>query len=216
MTGRQRPHGRRDGGHWLVTVDEPAWLNYLIPIGGLRPWSKLVAFRRTGAIDRGFRVNEQIRITPLRVVDADGRMLGVLSRQEALARARRAGLDLVEVAPMDRPPVCRIMDYGKFKYQQKKRAAKQRQHQVQVKEIRLRPKTSEHDLMVKINHARELLERKNKVLLSVFFRGRELAHVEQGRAVLEMALEKLEEVSKLERPPRMEGRRMTAIVAPRQ
>jgi len=169
-----------------------------------------------GVSERNYRVNEQIRISPLRVVDEQGRMLGVMGRDEALARARRAGLDLVEVAPNQRPPVCRIMDYGKFKYMQKKRAAKQKQHQIQVKEIRLRPKTSEHDLEVKVKHARELLEDNNKVLFAVYYRGREMAHIEQGKAVLQSALAKVEDVGRIERPPTMEGRgKMIAIVAPK-
>ncbi len=166
--------------------------------------------------ERNYRINEQIRISPLRVVDEQGRMLGLMGREEALARARQAGLDLVEVAPHERPPVCRIMDYGKFKYLQKKRAAKQKQHQVQVKEIRLRPKTSEHDLEVKVKHARELLEENNKVLFAVVYRGREVVHLDQGKAILQSALAKVEDLGRIERPPTMEGRsRMIAIVAPK-
>ena len=161
------------------------------------------------------RVNEQIRITPLRVVDAGGGMVGILPREEALSLARQTGLDLVEVAPTERPPVCRIMDYGKFKYQQKKKSAKQKQHQVHIKEIRLRPKIGEHDLMVKVNHAREFLEHKQKVLINVMFRGRELAHIDQGRAVMEMVLTRLEDVAKVEKPPGMEGKRLTAVVTPK-
>jgi translation initiation factor IF-3 len=161
------------------------------------------------------RVNEQIRISPLRVVGDDGQQLGILTREAALAAARQAGLDLVEVAPMERPPVCRIMDYGKYKYEQKKKAGKQKAHHIQTKEIRVRPKTGDHDIMVKVHHAREFLEHKDKVLVKVEFRGREITHVEQGRAVMEMVLKQLEDVAKIEKPPGMEGRRLTALLAPK-
>ena len=109
---------------------------------------------RTTTIERSQRINEQIRITPIRVIGADGSQLGIISTEEAMNRAREAELDLVEVAPNERPPVCRIMDFGKFKYQQqKKRKDKAHQHQVKIKEIRVRPKTGDHDIEVKVNHA---------------------------------------------------------------
>lgn len=161
------------------------------------------------------RVNEQIRISPLRVVDAEGQQLGILTREAALSAARQAGLDLVEVAPTERPPVCRIMDYGKFKYEQKKKVAKQKTHHVQTKEIRVRPKTGDHDIMVKVHHAREFLQHKNKVLVKVEFRGREMAHIEQGRAVMASVLKQLEDMARIEKPPSMEGRRLTALLAPK-
>ena len=123
-------------------------------------------------------------------------------------------MDLVEVAPNERPPVCKIIDYGKFKYTQKKKLSKQKQHQIQVKEIRVRPKTGEHDIEVKVKRAREFLEHKDKVLVNVLFRGRELAHIDEGRRVMEEVLQALDEVGKLEKNPSMEGRRMTAILAP--
>src|SRR5437868_14555366 len=108
-------------------------------------------------------------------------MLGVMPTGKALEAAREAGQDLVEVAPNERPPVCKIMDFGKFKYQQKKRTSKQKQHQVQIKEIRVRPKTGDHDIEVKVKRAREFLENKAKVLVNVLFRGRELAHIEDRK-----------------------------------
>lgn len=166
-------------------------------------------------IERNFRINEQIRISPLRVVGAEGSQLGIIAREEALSLSREAGLDLVEVAPMERPPVCRIMDYGKFKYEQKKKAHKQKQHHTQLKEIRVRPKTGEHDVDVKIKHARDFLEDQDKVLVSVFFRGREITHIEQGRAVMQQVVAALEDVAKLEKAPSMEGKRLTAVFAPR-
>ena len=141
-----------------------------------------------GPIERGLRVNEQIRISPVRVINAEGAMLGVMPTSKALEAAREAGLDLVEVAPNERPPVCKIIDYGKFKYTQKKKLSKQKQHQVHVKEIRVRPKTGDHDIEVKVKRAREFLEHKDKVLVNVLFRGRELAHIDEGRRVMEEVL----------------------------
>jgi len=162
------------------------------------------------------RVNEQIRTSPVRVIAADGKQLGVLSVDQALEQARLAGLDLVEVAPNDKPPVCRIMDFGKFKYQQKKRQHKGHSHQVRVKEIRVRPKTGEHDVGVKINRAREFLEHKDKVLLSVVFRGRELAHMEEGRKVMDEIIAQLvPEVGRIESAPNQQGRRIACTLAPK-
>jgi translation initiation factor IF-3 len=167
------------------------------------------------AIDRNLRVNEQIRISPVRVINTEGELLGVMPTGKAMESAREAGLDLVEVAPNERPPVCKIMDFGKFKYSQKKRASKQKQHQVQVKEIRVRPKTGDHDIEVKVKRAREFLEHKDKVLVNVLFRGRELAHIDEGRKVMNEVLQALDDVAKIEKNPSMEGKRMTAIIAPR-
>lgn len=165
--------------------------------------------------ERMQRINEQIRISPVRVINADGVMLGVLPTGKAQELARESGLDLVEVAPNERPPVCKIMDFGKFKYEQKKRTSKSKTHQVQVKEIRVRPKTGDHDIEVKVKRAREFLEHKDKVLVNVLFRGRELAHIDEGRRVMDEVLQALEDVAKVEKNPSMEGKRMTAIVAPR-
>ena len=151
----------------------------------------------------------------MRVINAEGVMLGVMPTGKAMEAAREAGLDLVEVAPNERPPVCKIMDFGKFKYSQKKRAAKQKQHQVHVKEIRVRPKTGDHDIEVKVKRAREFLEHKDKVLVNVLFRGRELQHIEEGRRIIDGILEKLLDVAKVEKAPSMEGRRMTAMLAPK-
>ena len=142
-------------------------------------------------------------------------MLGVMPTGKALESAREVGLDLVEVAPNERPPVCKIMDFGKFKYEQKKKTAKQKQHQVQVKEIRVRPKTGEHDIEVKVKRAREFLEHKDKVQVNVLFRGRELAHIDEGRRVMNLVLQALDDVAKIEKNPSMENKRMIAILAPR-
>ncbi|NIL98690.1 MAG: translation initiation factor IF-3 [Planctomycetales bacterium] len=167
--------------------------------------------------DRAQRINEQIRISPVRVISADGEQLGIISTEEALGVAREANLDLVEVGPTERPPVCRIMDYGKHKYQQKKRRHRHKAHvhHGRTKEIRIRPKTGQHDIDFKINHAREFLEHKDKVSVSVIFRGRELAHVDEGRRVLNNFIEQLEDISKVEMAPSQQGRRIVCILAPK-
>ena len=161
------------------------------------------------------RLNEQIRLTPVRVVDHNGNMLGVIPTIEALKVAMEAGLDLVEVAPNERPPVCRILDYGKFKYEQK-RKTHQKTHQVQLKEIRLRPKIGDHDIEFKMKKARTFLQQKDKVKLNVMFRGRENAHHDRGREILKGVIAALEDLAKIEKPIGMEGgRSMTAVLSPR-
>jgi len=161
------------------------------------------------------RINEQIRLTPIRLVGLEGEMFGVVPTAEALAKARETGLDLVEVAPNERPPVCRIMDFGKFKYQQKKRQSVKPPHQTQVKEIRLRPKTGDHDVGFKVKRARDFLSHKDKVKVNVLFRGRENAHQERGREVLDEVIALLQDIAKVEKPPGMEGRTMSAVLAPK-
>jgi translation initiation factor IF-3 len=167
--------------------------------------------------DNTHRVNDQIRISPIRVVNHDGEMLGVIPTAEALKKAIELGMDLVEVAPNERPPVCRIMDYGKFKYEQtKKKKDAQKTHQVQVKEIRLRPKTGDHDIEFKVKRARTFLSQKDKVKINVIFRGRENAHHNRGREMLEEIITELEDVAKVEKAPGMEsGRQMSMILAPK-
>lgn len=160
-------------------------------------------------------MNEQIRITPVRVIAADGTQLGIIPTEDALRAAREADLDLVEVAPNERPPVCRIMDFGKFKYQQKKRQHRGQAHHSKLKEIRVRPRTDVHDIEVKANHARKFLEHKDKVTISVIFRGRELAHVEEGQRVMDHIIEKLSDISRIEQTPQRAGRRIVCTLAPR-
>jgi translation initiation factor IF-3 len=168
------------------------------------------------AIDaKSQRINEQIRTSPVRVIAADGTQLGILSTDDALTAARTANLDLVEVAPTEKLPVCRIMDFGKFKYQQKKRQHKVHTRQMKIKEIRVRPKTGDHDIGVKVSHAKEFLEHKDKVIVSVIFRGRELAHVEEGRRVINEILAQLEPICKVEAPPSHQGRRIVCTLAPK-
>ena len=161
------------------------------------------------------RVNEQIRIAQVRVIADDGEQLGVMSSQDALAKARAAGLDLVEVAPQAKPPVCRIMDYGKYKYQQKKRVAKQQTNKTQIKELRLRPKTGVADVRVKVNKAKEFLAKKDKVMIAIMFRGREMAHVDEGEKLLQSIISSLEDVAKVEAAPKQLGKRMWCVLAPK-
>ncbi len=144
-------------------------------------------------------------------------MLGIIPTSEAQRLAYESGLDLVEVAPTERPPVCRIMDYGKFKYEQKRKHAQAaKQHQVQIKEVRLRPKTGEHDIEFKVKQARDFLTHKDKVKFTVIFRGRENAHHERGREMLGEIIEKLQDVAKVEKMPSMEGgKSMIAVLTPK-
>ncbi|MDA0832944.1 MAG: translation initiation factor IF-3 [Planctomycetota bacterium] len=169
-------------------------------------------------MDTSHRLNEQIRITPVRVVHHDGEILGIIPTSQALQIASESGMDLVEVAPTEKPPVCRIMDYGKFKYEQKKKQQSKtsKQHQTQIKEIRLRPKIGEHDIAFKVKQAREFLENKDKVKVNVQFKGRENAHHELGRGVLEQVQKMLEDIAKVEKSAGMEsGRSMSMILAPK-
>ena len=152
------------------------------------------------------------------MVGADSEQLGILPLQEALALAERQHLDLVEVSPSANPPVCRIMDYGKYKYQQSKRQqeARKKQVQIQLKEVKIRPKTDEHDLQFKIKHVRRFLEEGNKAKITVVFRGREITHTELGQSALERFATELQDVCVIESRPRMEGRSMFMIVAPKK
>lgn len=168
-------------------------------------------------IGKGLRVNERIRIKEVRVINPDGVQLGIMTVQEALQRAYSLGLDLVEVAPDAKPPVCKIMDYGKYCYEQSKRAreAKKKQTIIQVKEIKMRPKTEEHDLNFKVRHAERFLKAGNKAKVTMMFRGREMAHVDLGKKLLDQFAELLKEMAIMEQPPRLEGRNMVMVLAPR-
>lgn len=163
------------------------------------------------------RVNHRIRVPEVRVVAEDGSMLGVMATQEALRRAKGAGLDLVEVNPKSQPPVCKILDYGKFKYDEKKRAAdaKRKQTVVEVKEIKLRPKTDDHDIDVKVRASRRFLEAGNKVKLTVRFRGREIMHPQIAHAQLDLIRSQCEDLCNVEMRPAMEGRQLFLIMAPK-
>ena len=148
----------------------------------------------------------------------EGNQLGVIPLADALAEAAKTGLDLVEVSPTAAPPVCRIMDYGKFRYQQSKKVqiSKKSQTVIQVKEIRLRPKTEEHDLEVKIKHIRKFLEQRNKVKITMMFRGREIAYTELGRKIMEDIKETLADGAAIDQHPRLEGRNMIMILSPKK
>lgn len=162
------------------------------------------------------RINEQIRITPLRVIGENGEQLGIIERDEAMRIATDAGLDLVEVAPNVRPPVCRIMDFGKFKYKQAKKTHKSKSHEVKLKEIRIRPKTEEHDRDTKIRQTRDFLEAGDKVMVNMLFRGREMAHVDFATQNMMAFVEQLADVATVERGPSREGRRMILILLPKK
>jgi translation initiation factor IF-3 len=149
------------------------------------------------------------------LIGANGEQLGVVPTSQALDMAREANLDLVEVAAQERPPVCKIMDFGKFRYQQSRKGTKAKTHQQKLKEIRVRPKTGDHDIDTKINQARKFLEHHDKVQLNVLFRGRELQHIEEGQRIILHMIEKLVDVAKIEQQPRMEGKRMVAMLAPK-
>ncbi len=164
------------------------------------------------------RINRMIRASEIRVLGSDGGQLGIMSVRDALAAAEAEGLDLVEISPGATPPVCRIMDYGKFKYQQSKKTheAKKKQSVVLVKEVKLGPKTEEHDFQFKFKHVLRFLEDGNKAKVTVLFRGREMAHTEFGRALLDRMAEMVKDHGVIEQSPRQEGRNMTMIIAPKK
>src|SRR4051812_18301416 len=161
-------------------------------------------------------MNEQIRISPIRLIGVAGEQLGLVMTSQALEMAKAAGLGLVEVAADERPPVCKILDYGKLRFQNSQKNNKTgKARQQKMKEIRVRPKTGDHDIETRVSQARKFLEHNDKVLVNVIFRGREMQHQQEGRRVLDAVLEKLADVSKVERPPAMDGKRMTALLAPK-
>ncbi|MER3438357.1 MAG: translation initiation factor IF-3 [Chloroflexota bacterium] len=162
------------------------------------------------------RVNERIRIREVRLIDEEGRQIGIVPTREALEMARQRGLDLVEVAPNAVPPVCRIMDYGKFRYDQsrKERESRRHQHVIELKEVRIRPKIDEHDLETKGRQAAKFLDAGDKVKVTVLFRGREMAHPDIGKALLDQIADMLRNHGVVEQPPRLEGRTMTMVIGP--
>ena len=163
------------------------------------------------------RVNRQIRISPVRVIGSDGSQLGIMEVDAALRTAEEQGLDLVEVAPMARPPVVRIMDYGKYKFEQAKQArlAKKKQHVILLKEVKFRPGIDEHDFDTKTRHARRFLEEGNKVKVTLMFRGRQIAHPELGKQVVDRVAQLLSDIAKIESDARLEGKAMTMILTPK-
>lgn len=167
--------------------------------------------------NRRTRVNRQIRISPLRVIADDGEQLGIMELEAALAAAEAAGLDLVEVAPLARPPVVRIMDFGKFKFEQAKmaRQARKKQHVIQLKEVKFRPGIDEHDFDTKVRHARRFLEEGNKVKVSLMFRGRQITHPELGQQVVARVAESVADLAKVETAAKLEGKQLTMILTPK-
>jgi translation initiation factor IF-3 len=177
---------------------------------------------RGGRFDRrrpeqGLRINHRIRIPEVRVIGADNEAIGIVATQEALRLAEEKGLDLVEISPRAFPPVCKIMDYGKYKYEEakKKQQAKKRASTVETKEIKFRPKTEEHDLAFKVKHIKRFLLDGNKVRLVVVFRGREITHPQTGANMLNKVVEATSDIATVEMTPNMEGRRMLMVVAPK-
>ena len=163
-----------------------------------------------------FRINRAIRSPKIRVIDKEGKQLGVMSTYDALKLAEAADLDLVEISPNAHPPVCKIIDYGKFRYEQAKREKEQKkvQHQTKVKEIKIKPNIDEHDLQVKVKRARDFLSKGDKVRLTCQFRGREMAHPEIGKRVVEKFIEHVSDVGSREAPLKMMGRMLSTVIAP--
>lgn len=166
--------------------------------------------------NKELRTNEAIRVREVRLIDEDGGQKGIVPTVEALKMAQDRGVDLVEVAPQARPPVCKLLDYGKYKFELEKRnrESKRKQKQLKLKEIRMQPKIEEHDLQFKTKHIQEFLDEGSKVKVTIRFRGRELAHTELGRVVLDKVLEMLDPAVHVDRAPVMEGRFMSMILSP--
>src|SRR4051812_25927597 len=167
--------------------------------------------------EQGLRINHRIRVPEIRVILDEGDQLGIMPTHEALRLAEEKGLDLVEISPRAFPPVCRIMDFGKYKYEEakKKQQTKKKASTVETKEIKFRPKTEEHDMDFKVKHVRRFLEDGNKVRLAVVFRGREITHPQTGKNVLDRVVERCADIATVEANPNMEGRRMIMVIAPR-
>lgn len=161
-------------------------------------------------------MNDEIRVSPVRLIDNEGEQLGVVSIEEAREAAQERGLDLVEVAPDARPPVVRLLDYGRYKYEQAKaeKAAKKKQHKVEVKQVKFRPKIEEHDFNFKTRHAREFIEDGNKVKVTIMFRYRELRRPELGEELLDRIVEELSDVAQVQSRSGLEGRNMTMVLVP--
>ncbi len=162
------------------------------------------------------RINERIRVPEVRLIDENGEQVGIVPTPDALERARERDLDLVEVAPQSKPPVCRILDYSKYKYEQeqKAKAARKHQQQVNVREIKLRPKIAQHDYETKRGHVERFLRQQDKVKVTIMFRGREQAHPERGRALLKRLYDDIDELAVIEQEPLQEGRNMSMLLAP--
>lgn len=188
----------------------------LSPFAAVRFYVVYRPYGRSAPIRDRFRINNRIRAPQVRLIDENGAQMGIVPIREAMAIAEERGLDLMEVAPNAVPPVCRIVDYGKFRYEQSKkdREARKHQKQAELKEVRLKPKTDEHDLDVKAKQARRFLLDGHKVKFTVRFRGREIFHPDIGREMLEQMAEELRDVATVEQKPLMEGRALSLLLAP--
>lgn len=166
--------------------------------------------------DDGYRINKEINAPEVRLIDEEGTMLGMMSSSQALEVAENRGLDLIEIAPMGKPPVCKIMDYGKWRYenQKKEKAAKKKQTVIKIKEVQLRPRTETHDFETKLKHARRFLIGGDKLKVNLRFRGREMAHIDLGLELVNKFIKRLEDIAVIEVPPKKEGRQMFSVVAP--
>ena len=189
-------------------------INLILYKGGRRITKRME--NAESALDEGYRINEQITIDPIRLLDNDGKMLGVVSLKTGLEKAEEVGLDLVEVSPNAKPPVCKIIDYGKFKYAAQKKAAgaKKKQKTIDVKEVKFRPNIDTHDYEVKMRSVKKFLDSGDKVKVTMRFRGREMSHQDIGVRVLERIREELSDSVKIEQYPKLEGRQMVQIFAP--
>lgn len=190
---------------WALGVHTFLFLNY---------------FRRWQVISKEQQhlINEAIRAREVRLIGVNGDQLGIIPLRDALRMAQEANLDLVNVAPQAKPPVCRIMDYGKFRYEQSKREKEARKNQkiIQIKEVRLSPAIEENDVQTKLKHVKKFLQNGDKVKLSIRFRGREITHQEIGRKILDRMAEEVKDLSEIERQPKLEGRQMIMILTPKQ
>ncbi len=169
-------------------------------------------------ISKDFRINEQIRVREVRLVDTEGAQLGIMPIKDALRIAEERQLDLVEIAPQAKPPVCRIMDFGKYKYEQSKKEKETRKKQkvMDVKEIKMRPNIEDHDFLVKVKNAERFLKEGNKVKVSIIFRGREIVHTQLGKQLLVRMADQIKDIGSIERQPKLEGKNMIMIITPSQ
>lgn len=190
------------------------------PFSAFGPATRLCTTRdrRRRSIEREARINDRIRVREVRLIGANGEQLGIVQTREALARAQEAALDLVEIAPTATPPVCKIMDYGRFKFEQSKkdRDAQRKSRAGDLKGMRMSPKIGEHDFQVKARRVREFLQEGNKVRVAMWFRGREMAHPKVGEALLVRLAQLVADVGAVEGTPKLEGRNMIMILAPRK
>lgn len=183
-------------------------------LDGLRAWNKWLSILWRCTTISDLMINEQIRDREVRLIGANGEQLGIMSARDAQKHAMEAGLDLVKIAPTAKPPVCKIIDYGKYKYElaRKEKEAKKKQKTIEIKEVRLSPNIEENDLNTKVNNARKFLTKGNKVKVTLRFRGREMAHMQSSKYILDKFAEILSDIAVVEKAPKVEGRSMTMFL----